>query len=188
MDMRQRLQLIDVEEEVHRLRTMAEAHARARWTPPGEDKAAACPLAPCRRHRACQSDAVRRACEKIALAEKRAAEAEATHAAALRAEAEAVAEAEAAAEAAALAEEKELEAEARRDAYKDAVAIEAYKEAILAGQPLPHLYWPKDLPLWDGDDAAKPDGAATAHDAAPSRNIRLPDIRPVDRPRIRHLL
>lgn len=42
-----------------------EVMARRNWRLPPPEEAQRCPLSACRRHRACQSDALRRACERI---------------------------------------------------------------------------------------------------------------------------
>ncbi|VVT23454.1 hypothetical protein [Rhizobium sp. EC-SD404] len=60
-----RLACATVDEQLNAIGATIEAMARRRWRPPPAEEARRCDLAACRRHRACQSDAVRRACERI---------------------------------------------------------------------------------------------------------------------------
>lgn len=62
-----RLACATVDEQLNAIGATIEAMARRRWRPPAAEDARRCDLAACRRHRACQSDAVRRACERIPL-------------------------------------------------------------------------------------------------------------------------
>lgn len=62
MDWKHRATLIELHREIAEIERLGEARARAAWRPAPPEKARICRLAPCRRHRACQSDAVRRAC------------------------------------------------------------------------------------------------------------------------------
>ncbi len=61
-DLKRRIALSTLRRDITRIRDEIEALAREGWQPHPRDDAACCRLAACRRHRACQSDAVRRAC------------------------------------------------------------------------------------------------------------------------------
>lgn len=60
-----RLACAAVDAQLGAIGATLEVMARRQWRLPPTEDARTCPLAACRRHRACQSDAIRRACERI---------------------------------------------------------------------------------------------------------------------------